>query len=143
LEDSLNPLVPLDFLTRVTDAVDHDFLIHAAKRTLPAHPYSMICRAALLLRLATGMAEQNLVTAGIQPAVHFDAWWKGFGESHGLWSPETEPASSFELWGDIDVALTDATEAPTAHRHRWISTLAGSAMRICETERAGLWGLFQ
>jgi hypothetical protein len=143
LDDGVKTLVPFDFLTRVTDAVDHDFLVHASKRALPAHPYSMLCRAALLLRLATGMAERNLVAAGIQPTVQFEAWWKEFGLSHGLWSPDTEPVYSSELWDDVNLALEDAAGAPAAHRHRWVSGLAGSAMRICEAERAALWGLFQ
>ncbi|WCM25476.1 hypothetical protein NDN01_15630 [Sphingomonas sp. QA11] len=143
LDDGLKTLIPFEFLTRVTDALDHDFLIHASRRTLPAHPYSMICRAALLLRLATGMAERNLVGAGIQPAVQFETWWREFGVNHGLWAPEAAPATSFQLWDDVDLALEDVAGAPTTHRHRWVSALAGSAMRVCETERAALWGLFQ
>lgn len=142
LDDGLKAIVPFDFLTRVTDQVDHDFLIYAGRRAIPAHPYSMICRAALLLRLATGMAEGNLVAAGIHPTIQFETWWKDFGVSHGLWSPDAEPVTSMELWDDVDLALEDAASAPTAHRHSWISALAGSAARICETERAALWGLF-
>jgi len=143
LDDDLKRRFSFEFMTRVTDATDHDFLIHASDRALPAHPYSMICRAALLLRLATGMAESNLTAAGLQPAIHFEHWWKEFGATHGLWTPGTEPLSTPELWDDVDVALEDATQAPTAHRHPWVSGLAGNAMRICETERVALWGLFQ
>ncbi|MFG1214950.1 hypothetical protein V5F72_20870 [Xanthobacter flavus] len=143
LDDSLKTRIHFDFLTRATDARDHELLAFASQRALPAHPYSMICRAALLLRLATGLAEGNLVAAGIQPSVQFEAWWKAFGISHGLWAPEAEPASSFLLWDDVDLALDDAISAPTAHRHGWISALASNTMRICETERAALWGLFQ
>lgn len=143
LDDGLRAIVSLDFLTRATDAANHDLLAHASKLTLPAHPYSMICRAAMLLRLATGMAESNLVAASIQPTVQFDAWRKEFGESHGLWAPEFEPTTSAQLWDDIDLALEDVAAAPTAHRHSWVSALSSSAMRICETERAALWGLFQ
>jgi hypothetical protein len=143
IDDALKPRIPFDFLTRVTDAVDHQFLVHASQQALPAHPYSMVCRAALLLRLATGMAEGNLVAAGIQPSVQFEVWWKEFGLSHGLWAPEAEPETSFQLWDDVDIALDDAAGAPNAHRHRWISALAGSAVRVCETERVALWGLFQ
>lgn len=144
-DDSLKLRVPFDFLTRISisDAADHDFLVHASQQAMPAHPYSMICRAALLLRLATGMAEENLAAAGIRPAVQFDAWWKEFGVTHGLWVPEAEPATSFQLWDDVALELEEAAIAPTAHRHGWISALAGSAMRICKTERAALWGLFQ
>lgn len=143
LDDNLKSLIPFDFLTRVTDPVNHEFLAQASKQRLPAHPYSMICRAALLLRLATGMAEGNLIAAGIQPSVQFEDWWKEFGINHGLWAPGTEPATSFLLWDDVELALDDATRAPTAHRHGWISALASTAMRTCEAERAALWGLFQ
>jgi hypothetical protein len=143
IDEGLKQRVPFDFLTRFTDSADHEFLVHASKRALPAHPYSMVCRAALLLRVATGMAEGNLVAAGIQPSTHFEVWWKEFGVSHGLWVPETEPTNTSHLWDDVDIALEDARGAPDANRHRWTSALACSAVRICETERVALWGLFQ
>jgi hypothetical protein len=143
LDEAFKGRANFDFLIRNTEPVDHPFLVYASDRTLPAKPYSMICRAALLLRLATGMAEQNLISAGLQPTVQFEAWWKDFGASHGLWEPGAEPETLPQLWDDIDLALEDATLAPTTHRHRWVSALAGSAMRMCETERAALWGLFQ
>jgi hypothetical protein len=143
LDESLKSIVSFDFLKRVVEPTDHDFLHLASRRALPAHPYSMICRAALLLRLATGMAEANLAAAGVHPAVHFDAWWREFGRRHGLWPPETEPESSLDLWQDVDAALQDVASAPTSNRHGWVSSLAGSALRVCETERAALWGLFQ
>lgn len=143
LDESLKTIVPFDFLTRVIEPVDHEFLIRASQHAPPAHPYSMVCRAALLLRLATGMGEANLAATGVEPAVHFDAWWREFGRQHGLWPPEVEPESSLDLWQDVDAALEDIAGAPTINRHGWISSLAGSALRVCETERAALWGLFQ
>jgi hypothetical protein len=143
VDDRVQAAVSLRFLTRIDDPIDHQFLIYASQRGLPAHPYAMLCRAALLLRLATGMAEANLVAAGVQPAVHFDDWWRQFGIQHGLWSPPYAPANSQELWEDVSVALEDAAIAPTDHRHRWNAALAGSAFRICEAERVALWGLFR
>lgn len=143
LDESLKSIVSFDFLSRVDEPMDHEFLLLASQHALPAHPYAMICRAALLLRLATGMGEANLASTGVQPALHFDAWWREFGRRHGLWSPEIEPESSLDLWHDVDAALEDVAGAPTINRHGWISSLAGSALRVCETERAALWGLFQ
>ena len=143
LQDSAKRILPLDFLTRVTEPVDHEFLIELSKQTLPAPPYAMMCRAGLLLRLATGMAEENLRAAGVQPIDHFKGWWQDFGSSHGLWHPNHPPATSADLWEDIDLALEESAAAPTQHRHEWVSALAGNAVRICETERAALWGLFQ
>lgn len=143
LQESAKVIVPFDFLTRVNEPADHRFLAHLADRSLPAPPYAMMCRAGLLLKLATGMAEENLRAAGVQPAYHFDIWWREFGSNHGLWSPGLPPTTTADLWDDIDVALKESASAPTGHRHEWVSALAGNAMRICETERAALWGLFQ
>jgi hypothetical protein len=143
LHDGLKAVVPFDFLKRVTDPMDHEFLIQMSLKTLPAPPYAMMCRAALLLRLATGMAEDQLRAAGIQPFHHFQAWWQNFGASHGLWAPGMPPAASADLWSDIDLALEETASAPTGHRLEWVTALAGNAVRVCETERAALWGLFQ
>ncbi|MGV3513334.1 MAG: hypothetical protein ACO1OX_15135 [Novosphingobium sp.] len=143
LQDSNKRLITFDFLTRVDEPVDHDFLVQLSKDTLPAPPYAMMCRAGLLLRLATGMAEENLRAAGVQPIDHFNDWWQEFGTGHGLWAPDFPPATSADLWDDIDLALEESTTAPTDHRHEWVSALAGNAMWICQTERAALWGLFQ
>lgn len=143
LQDSAKVVVPFDFLTRVNEPVDHDFIIHLANNSMPAPPYAMMCRAGLLLRLATGMAEENLRAAGVSPDQHFNNWWQEFGVNHGLWRPGRPPENTADLWDDIDLALEESTAAPTGHRHEWISALGGNAMRICETERAALWGLFQ
>ena len=143
LDNSLKAIVPFDFLTRAIDPNNHSFVSHASDRHLPSNPYSMICRAALLLRLATGMAERNLAAAGIQPSIQFDGWFREFGVDHGLWSPGTEPSSSYELWEDVDLALDDAESAPSAHRHTWLLALSSNAVPVCQTERAALWGLFQ
>lgn len=143
LQDSTKGIVSFDFLTRVNDPIDHEFLIQLATRALPAPPYAMMCRAGLLLRLATGMAEENLRAAGVQPVHHFNDWWQEFGASHGLWRPGFPPVTSADLWDDIDLALEESATAPTGHRHEWVTTLAGNAMRMCETERVALWGLFQ
>lgn len=143
LEESTKAVIPFDFLTRVNEPVDHDFLVHLANRSVPAPPYAMMCRAGFLLKLATGMAEENLRAAGVQPVNHFQNWWQEFGANHGLWPPGLPPASTADLWDDIDVALEESAAAPTGHRHQWVSTLAGNAMRMCETERVALWGLFQ
>jgi hypothetical protein len=143
LQDGTKTVISFDFLTRVDESVDHDFLLHVANSALPAPPYAMMCRAGLLLKLATGMAEENLRAAGVQPSLQFNNWWQEFGAQHGLWQPGQPPESTADLWDDIGLALEDGALAPTGHRHEWISGLGGNAMRMCETERAALWGLFQ
>lgn len=142
LSDSIKTLVSFDFLTRVAEPYDNNFIINVADTSLPAQPYAMMCRAGLILRLATGMAEENLRVAGVQPADQFSSWWQKFGESHGLWAEGQPPINNSDLWGDIDLALEDCALAPTGHRQEWLATLSSNALRLCETERAALWGLF-
>lgn len=54
LQESAKAAVSFDFLKRVTEPTDHEFLSQLANRSLPAPPYAMMCRAGLLLKLATG-----------------------------------------------------------------------------------------
>ncbi|KPL68063.1 hypothetical protein SZ64_07995 [Erythrobacter sp. SG61-1L] len=143
LQAGTKNVVSFGFLTRVVDAYDHQFLTYLADRAAPAHPYAMLCRAGLLLKLAIGMAEENLRAAGVQPTQHFNDWWQDFGAQQGLWPPGNPPEATVDLWSDIELALEDCAAAPTGHRHEWITALAGNAIRMCETERAALWGLFQ
>ncbi len=142
LHENIKAVISFEFLKRELEPIDHDFLCCVASSTLPAPPYAMMSRAALLLKLATGMAEENLRSAGVQPVKHFDNWWQDFGVSHGLWRPGLPPATTADLWDDIDAAIEDIASAPTAHRHEWVSAMAGNAIRMCETERVALWGLF-
>ncbi len=143
LQAGLKAVVSFDFLKRETETLNHDFLVQMSVTSLPAPPYAMMCRAALLLRLATGLAESQLRAAGVQPFHHFQTWWQDFGASHGLWAPDMPPSTSADLWLDIDTALEETASAPTGHRLEWVAALAGNAVRVCETERAALWGLFQ
>jgi hypothetical protein len=84
-----------------------------------------------------------MVRAGLQPTKQFDNWWRQFGVDHGLWAPPYSPSTSTDLWEDVNGALEDLAEAPVDSRHRWVAYMAGGAVRLCETERAGLWGLFK
>lgn len=143
LLEGTKAVVPFDFLTRAVAPYDHDFINHLANRDQPAPPYAMLCRAGLLLRLATGMAEENLRSAGVRPAVDLDAWWQGFGVDQGFWAPNASPISTADLWEDIDLAIEDAADAPTGHRHEWLTAFGGGAMQVCQAERAALWGLIQ
>ncbi|AHJ66351.1 hypothetical protein [Granulibacter bethesdensis] len=143
LQESAKAIVSFNFLTRKDEPDNHEFLKQISICTSPAPPYAMMCRAGFLLRLATGMAEANLRSAGVQPVNNFNNWWQDFGVNHGLWHPERPPVVSGDLWDDIDLALEESANAPTSHRYEWISALTGDVMRICQAERAALWGLFR
>ncbi|MFN7595032.1 MAG: hypothetical protein ACK5PU_05440, partial [bacterium] len=143
--DSLKSSITFDFLSRTgsNETEDHPIIKHGTAQQNPAHPYSMICRATLLLKIATSLAERNLTLAGLKPREDLEIWWQEFGEIHGLWSPGSAPGSSQELWDDVFCELEDLETAPTTHRHEWLSALKETGVRICKTERAALWGLFQ
>jgi hypothetical protein len=143
LDDAIKALVPFSFLRRIDEPVDHDFIVEVARSGVPAHPYSMASRAGLLLKIATGVAEANLAAAGIQPAIHFEDWWRQFGVDHGLWEPSSPPEEHEDLWLDIEEALDDAEPEQPYNRRAWIATHSLSARRLCEAERAALWGLLR
>lgn len=99
------------FLTR-RDVPDEARLIAEARLASGAHGSAhlhMICRAALLLRVATGACSQLLAAAGLSMS---DAmpWWRAIGEERGLW--ETVPAEEdlLDLWQDIAAALDDISD---------------------------------
>lgn len=141
LSAEVQSTVSEDFLLRVTEPYDHEFIVHVADNTTPARPYSMLCRAALLLKLATKLVAERLSTSGIVPSIHFEAWWRQFGLENGLWSPTATPENVVDLWADIELALEDLARAPTDNRFDW-TTVAGSAVtRLGELDRAGIWQL--
>lgn len=142
-DDGTKALVSYEFLTRQVEGNNHPFLSRVADSASPASPYAMMCRAGLLLKLATGMADDNLRSAGVQSELHLSNWWQQFGADIGLWPPGGPPDSCADLWGDISSALEDCSSAPRSHRHEWINSIAGNALKVCEAERVGLWSLFQ
>lgn len=133
--------VSLEFLFRHVPQPQSIIMDRSAVQTRPAPAPAMMARAALLLRVATSMADRNLVDAGVSPLNHLGPWWRSIGVERGLWAPNAEPASMIDLWYDIEVAL-DLVQTPIAgHRYGWLTSMTHHTHRLYQTERIALWNL--
>lgn len=134
-----------EFLLRTTNAEDPLVFRYSALRPAGRQddPFSVLSRAVLLLRLATGSAQDLLNQAGVGVgALAF--WWEKLGEARGLWPPGSPPSPLSDLWADIDSTLEDIRVADPASLSS-IGALADLVGRrsslFCSHERVGLWGL--
>lgn len=68
---------------------------------LKADHKPILCRALILLRIATACVADTLKRSAIDRS-HLAFWWRDFGETRGLWAPGNQPADFNDLWLDID-----------------------------------------
>jgi hypothetical protein len=112
----------------------------------PDHPFQVLSRAALLLRLATGAAQDFMRRAGLHPR-DLAAWSDALGIEMGLWDVGGRPSTMADLWLDIDEALVRiapdslaGTSEPLS-RHAANSRHGQDLVLLGSCERVGLWGL--
>lgn len=134
-------LVSKEFLFHADQSADNVLLARASDTGRPARAESMMARSALLLRLATSLAEANFAAAAVQPLIHRDTWWRGFGADRGLWSPNHEPVDMADLWYEVEDALTDVGAIIAGDRYTWLGSIPASVSRLHETERIALWNI--
>jgi len=112
----------------------------------PRHPFQVLSRAVILLRLATG-ACLHLFQNTTCNQTNLKFWWKSLGLERGLWKPDLEPANLTDLWGDIGSALEDLKEwelkypEQTATQLTWRREMAAQIATLAECERVALWGM--
>jgi hypothetical protein len=151
--DSLIPPGPkvrwLDFLTGRTNPDNPTLLQFASVDSIlsnPMHHLQVICRAALLLRVATGacgvLRSETMLTRA-----DLSFWWGDIGLRRGLWQPRAEPANCSNLWIDIDAAIQDETVWQAANAaaapsfFKWRTERVTGLSVLAECERIALWGL--
>jgi hypothetical protein len=96
----------MEFLTRKTFEADPQlftFSKESPKGQLTSYA-SIISRAALLLRVASGATSELLLTAGMT-ADSTMFWWSNLGLARGLWDDTKSAADLVDLWADIDLLL--------------------------------------
>ena len=107
---------------------------------------SVISRALLLLRLASGSAY------GLLEKVDVDSndlafWWESIGENRGIWLPGNSPNELLDLWTDVEVSLSVVTQTENSHPNlsssfRSIAShLAPQLSVLASHERVGIWSL--
>lgn len=94
-------------------------------------PVEMLCRAALLLRLASGSCGDHLVQANSDwESLMF--WLDDIGVRRGYWAPHAHPEKAIELWKNIEEFIDEIEEGVTDPELR--------QSELEECERIGMWG---
>lgn len=138
----------LRFLLR-TEAAE-DAAIFRYSRVLPTslgpgRYLGVICRAALLLRLAAGATVSLFESSGISKA-QLEFWREEVGVDRGIWVPGGQPTILTDLWLDISTALSDiatfeAAGAAQQNYHFLGSALGHVFSPLGSCERVALWSI--
>jgi hypothetical protein len=124
----------------IEDARSHARALHLD------HPRQVMARAALLLRVASGVARSGLRSLPNVNAADLAFWWSAFGEGRCLWDCGDRPQDFFDLWADVADALQDveAWRAGLGDQQPSYALLwreqPGSAACLESCERVALWG---
>lgn len=137
------------FLRRDTDPQDPMILTEAAGTlsiSSPRHHLQVISRAALLLRVATGMCLSLLQSANIVLA-DLSFWWRPLAETRGLWTPGEEPDLVTDLWEDIEAIIVDMASWETSQvgtvpsYRQWRNDQPRTVTSMSDCELIAFWGL--
>lgn len=107
---------------------------------------SIISRATLLLRVASGAALELLQSASLT-ADSTMFWWNNLGVARGLWDGLKGADQLTDLWADIDLLLRDLETFQ--HKHgaanqsflRVGSELGSSLVGLGSCERVAIWSM--
>ena len=134
-----------DFLTGATEPNLPTLLTLAKATTNPALPSEMISRALLLLRAATALTYENLVSAGVNCANgELRPWLDKLAIDRGYWKPGAALVNTTDLFADVQLALMDLVRSkPTdpACLYDWLSNTQKGIPTVTEAERIGVWCL--
>jgi len=110
------------------------------------HHFSVIARASLLLRVASGAVSRILTESNItKDDVSF--WWKTYGNDFGIMESNLNIENMMDLWSDIEVALNSIADLGQTHNPMSLSyykcgqILGKELKRLEECERVSYWGL--
>jgi hypothetical protein len=137
----------LRFLLRATSP--HDPLILSRSQQLATDAYtgaqSVISRATLLLRIASGSTTMLLQEAGYN-AASIAFWAEGLGRGRGLWDGDFT-GNPLDLWADVTPALVDVElfqqkySADEQTFFRMSAELGQVLMGLSSCERVAIWSM--
>jgi hypothetical protein len=148
---SLDPAIRktwVDFLTWKIQPDDPSLLKQAAEVTSlenPDHHIQVIARAALLLRIATGIAGRLLAEAGFTKD-QLIFWLEPYAVDHGVLENGGAVSDFLDLWADTEAALRDVSDwessvTPSYSYGDLVRNIPSQIHRLGESERVFLWGL--
>jgi hypothetical protein len=135
-----------EYLLTHDSSVSSSLPAHAKSRVGPhhkAHHFAVISRAALLLRVASGMASNLLENSELSDGM-LDAWRSGFGKAHAICEDEL-PAEIFDLVADVEDASTSISslliDKPGLSLQSIVASEGSSLALMAGTERIAIWGI--
>lgn len=132
-----------DFLIGVSEPNDPLVLQKAAIRNQD-DPLSMIARALLILRAASGFANRAFSDAGFKTdGSSVRPWLNSVGSKRGLWQDGSTPDLMSDLWDEVWYAVDDmrATSSAPSSAGEWLYASNNGMPIVCQSERAGLWSI--
>ena len=128
--------------TEVTNPAIVQMANGSAKVGATGHVVEVMCRATMLLRLATGASASLLSEAGIGRE-RLDFWIQAVGTGRGIWRPKAPPEDLMDLWADVEAALEqiDSTRGDEPNAGEMRVNESREMAILGECERVALWGL--
>lgn len=128
-----------------------DFPIIELARNEAGDVHAMICRALVLLRLATGVVHSSFLEAGFDPVRgDLQGLFDTFAIDRGLWTGNQEHEDLVDLWDDVSAALDwlqDCIEKGLDSQYNFIKFMSDQNysgdlyLYLSQAERACIWGL--
>ncbi len=130
---------------------EEDFPIIELARNEAGDVHAMICRALVLLRLATGVVHSSFLEAGFDPVKgDLQGLFDTFAIDRGLWTGNQEHEDLVDLWDDVSAALDwlqDCIEKGLDSQYNFIKFMSDQNysgdlyLYLSQAERACIWGL--
>lgn len=108
--------------------------------------FSVLSRAALLLRLATGSALELETDIGLS-AKDTSFWWGAIGNCRGMWDGARTETEIMDLWADIEPVLAGVDHfqarvpSPDQTFYRLGNEISPDVSHLGSCERIAIWGL--
>jgi hypothetical protein len=137
------------FLRRESHKKEPLLLLHATSKSDlhdPSFPLQIISRAALMLRMATGSAQELFRHANVsQPNLRF--WWQRYGSERGHWNTAALPGNPIDGWVEVEDCLKGSNAfwekavAPYDTLREWRQSNAREMFGLTACELIGIWSL--
>lgn len=136
------------FLTREIEPSDHMIFEEARKDASKIEinrkePFPIICRAILLLRLATGGAHKLISESSLNPA-DLRFWWENISLQQGGISVIPSGIETIDLYADIRESIEEINMQPSENMNcikTAFSNVSGSLFYLKQFQRTAFWGM--
>lgn len=145
LDPKIKSFMTQDFLER-NDQPNDLIVIDLANHSQSGDVHGMVCRALILLRLATVVVHSAFIDAQFDMQGDVHSWFDSVGIDRGFWESGQPPASFDELWDEVYYAVEELYQHITSNptdQHDFFNSLEmkNQLPLLCQAERACIWGV--